>query len=68
MLSINPKWLLDQAGIAVDEETADLLAIFSSRLMNAPNKGKFLKECLRRSMQDGDGPGPVRRRLRGKDR
>jgi hypothetical protein len=65
MLAINPKWLLEQAGITIDEETADLLAIFTMRLQNAHDKKKFLKDCLRRAMQDGDGPGPLKR-LRGR--
>jgi len=53
MLPINPKWLLEKAGITVDQETADLIADFTFRLQAAPNKGKFLKQCLIRAMQSG---------------
>lgn len=74
MLPINPKWLLEQAGITVDQETADLIADFTLRFQAAPNKNKFFKQCLIRAMQS-DVPAaphpagiPTRpgRRLRGK--
>lgn len=73
MIPINPKWLLEQAGITVDQETADLIADFTLRFQAAPNKNKFFKQCLIRAMQSdapaaqfSSSPTKPGRRLRGK--
>jgi len=62
MLSINPKWVLEQVGVEMDEETAELVTFFMLRFKAAPNKREFLKDCLRKAMSQVDEVGPVKRK------
>jgi hypothetical protein len=62
MLSINPKWVLEQVGVDMDEETAELVTFFMMRLKASPDKKEFLKDCLRKAMSQVDEVGPVKRK------
>ena len=53
VITLNPRALLQKLGIKdVDPELVEFWTLFVLRFQNAPNKGVFLKEALRRALEE----------------
>lgn len=50
MIGISPKWLFEKMGIQADEEITELVTLFIMRYTSAPDRLKFLKECLKKAL------------------
>lgn len=53
MFVLNPRLILERFGVKdVDPELVEFWTLFVLRFNNAPSKGVFLKEALRRALEE----------------